>query len=149
MRSNYNFDADLPLGEQAQAQAIELVRRRFAGLADIRPCRTKEYDFGGTLDGREIKFEVKWDRRAGETGNVAIEFESRGRPSGLSVSAADYYIYKIGEQGFYLFETAALKQKLSDRRNVERIVSGGDPGSNTRMYLVRVRKFVAWGEELK
>ena len=43
----------------------------------------------------EILFEVKGDRKAQFTGNVYIEYESRKKPSGISTTQSDYYIFKF------------------------------------------------------
>lgn len=39
------------------------------------------------------KIEVKTDYLAQKTGNIAIEYQSRGKPSGISTTEADYYAY--------------------------------------------------------
>lgn len=39
------------------------------------------------------KIEVKTDFLAQETGNIALEYESRGKPSGISTTEADFYAY--------------------------------------------------------
>jgi hypothetical protein len=57
--------------------------------------------------------EVKCDRIAVKTGNVYIEYESRGKPSGISTSQADYWVYKFDEESAVIFKTEALKNKLS------------------------------------
>ena len=145
---HYNFSADLEFARAAEAEAIPLAQKHFPGLANIQKCATKEYDFSGTLAGREIKFEVKWDLKATQTGNVAIEYESRGRPSGLSVTQADYLLYKLGQGAWYLLETAVLSRKLFDEKDYFRRVTGGDKGSGTKMFLVKVSAFSQWGERL-
>jgi hypothetical protein len=56
--------------------------------------------------------EVKCDRIAIKTGNVYIEYESRGKPSGIATSQADYWVYKFDEESAIIFKTEALKNKL-------------------------------------
>ena len=59
------------------------------------------------------KVEVKTDRMTHKTGNVFIEYESRGKPSGIATTDADYWVYKIDEVGFaIIFEVEILKVKL-------------------------------------
>lgn len=48
------------------------------------------------FNGKE-HIEVKTDRLAHKTGNVFIEFECRGKPSGIATTTANYWIYKIEE----------------------------------------------------
>jgi hypothetical protein len=84
---------------------------------------------------------------AGTTGNVAIEYQSRGKDSGLTTTLADYWVYKIAGR-FWLLPTALLRQKLFQEKAYHRDLSGGDPGSDTRMLLVRVATFQSWGVEI-
>mgnify|MGYP001070419334 CR=1 FL=1 len=71
MKFNSDFKHDLELGEMA------------------------ETDFHLMLS--EKKIEVKYDRKTKETGNVYIEFESRGKPSGIKTTQADYWTYYIDD----------------------------------------------------
>lgn len=48
------------------------------------------------------RIEVKHDRRAAETGNVAIETEYRGRPSGIVTTAADLWAIVVGDEAVVL-----------------------------------------------
>jgi hypothetical protein len=55
----------------------------------------KEYDFIISKDNIKYKYEVKSDRQASITGNLAIEYEYNKKPSGISSSLADFWIYFI------------------------------------------------------
>jgi len=48
----------------------------------------------GLLTGT-FSIEVKTDRKAARTGNVFIEVFNRDKPSGISTTKADYWIYRI------------------------------------------------------
>jgi hypothetical protein len=39
--------------------------------------------------------EVKTDRIAHKTGNIFIEYESRGKPSGIAKTTAHYWVYRF------------------------------------------------------
>ncbi|CAB5223323.1 hypothetical protein UFOVP384_30 [uncultured Caudovirales phage] len=56
--------------------------------------------------------EVKSDRITAKTGNVYIEYESRGKASGIATSQADYWVYKFDDESAIIFKTDALKSKL-------------------------------------
>ena len=47
---------------------------------------------------KNCKIEVKRDFWTGTTGNIAVEFESRGKPSGISKTKSDYYAFVLAEQ---------------------------------------------------
>ena len=42
------------------------------------------------------KIEVKTDYQATQTGNIFVEYESRGKPSGMATSEAEWYCYAFG-----------------------------------------------------
>lgn len=99
----------------------------------------------GVLDGEtwfhelvtNKKVEVKSDRRTVETGNVYIEYWSRGKPSGISTSQADFYVYKVAEDQAILISTSQLKQKLKqlvEDGKARMNVKGGD--NNTSLGIL-------------
>jgi hypothetical protein len=99
----------------------------------------------GVLDGEtwfhklvtNKKVEVKSDRRTGETGNVYIEYWSRGKPSGISTSQADFYVYKVGEDKAILISTSQLKQRIKqlvEEGKARMNVKGGD--NNTSLGIL-------------
>lgn len=144
---HYNFGKDLAMGEQAQREAVEKIKIEFSGIEiDDRHSTEKEFDFKGTHNGIELTFEVKWDIMAEQTGNVAVEYESRGKASGISVTKAKYWIYKIKSK-FYLIDTNRVKKGITDKEYFRAVV-GGDAGSNTKMYLIKVPIFLSWGKEI-
>ena len=64
------------------------------------------------------KAELKTDRRARETGNVYVEFESRGMPSGIDATEAKYWIFELVDENenmvcSVLVETDRLRALVS------------------------------------
>ena len=79
------------------------------------------------FEGR-IKVEVKSDRIAHETGRVFIEVYSRDKPSGISTTKADYWIYRIEGRGTAIIIPVGRLRELV-KRNFEyskKFVKGGD-----------------------
>lgn len=84
------------------------------------------------------KIEVKSDRITTKTGNVYIEYESRGKPSGIATSEADYWVYKFDEESAVIFKTEALKNKLKTLVNLgvaKADVKGGDDKTSKGILL--------------
>lgn len=144
--THYHFEKDLPDGHQAELEAIERLKVRFnIGAEDIERSAKKGYDIRIISSG--MTFEVKNDLMAYKTGNLAIEYESRGKPTGLAASLADYWIYKFSDV-LWIVSTKQLRKKLFiEERYIKRVI-GGDAGSQTKMYLVKVPVFKSWGKEL-
>ena len=89
------------------------------------------------------KIEVKTERDIwATTGNIAIEYESYGKPSGINATEADYWFHNlcIGDDVFctLVFNVDNLK-KLIDRLDYKRSVSGGDHNAS-KMYLLKLDK---------
>lgn len=89
--------------------------------------------------GLQITFELKNDELASQTGNVGIEFESRGRPSGIARTQAVYWVHYFDEK-FHLVQTEKLRREAA--LVSFRTVVGGDQGSNTKMFLIRIPSFL-------
>ena len=79
--------------------------------------------------------EVKTELQANETGRVYNESESRGKPSGISKSKADYYCFVISEKSFIIIETAKLKNKCRKYLNTHLDKKGGDNNTSKGILL--------------
>jgi len=89
------------------------------------------------------KVEVKSERDIWQnTGNICIEYECWGKPSGIRATESDYWFHNlcIGDDEYctLVFKTATLK-KIVDKLDTFKTVSGGD-GNASRMYLVNLQK---------
>ena len=92
---------------------------------------------------QDKKIEVKSERGMWQkTGNIAIEFESYGKPSGIAVTESDYWFHNlcVGDDTFctLVFNTDSLK-KIIKNLDYKRSVSGGDNNAS-RMYLLNLQK---------
>jgi hypothetical protein len=81
------FIADLKFGNIYEQDCLT----RLKG-AKIIQGKFKPYD---VIDEKGIKYEVKADRWTYKTHNLCIEFECNNKPSGITSSEADYYMYYI------------------------------------------------------
>ena len=89
------------------------------------------------------KVEVKSERDIWQnTGNICIEYECWGKPSGIRATESDYWFHNlcIGDDEYctLVFKTDTLK-KIVDKLDTFKTVSGGD-GNASRMYLVNLQK---------
>ncbi len=90
------------------------------------------------------KFEVKTDRMSARTGNIYIEYESRGKLSGIATTQADYWVYKIAEFKAIVIKTDELKmlvKKLVDEGKARPNVRGGDNNTSVGV-LVKIKDLV-------
>lgn len=89
------------------------------------------------------KYELKTDRMAHKTGNVYVEFQSRGKDSGIRTSKSDTWIFKIVSTGdrhmFSIHIPLSRLKKLVSKDY--RVVPGGD-NLTSRGYLVPILDLV-------
>ena len=98
------------------------------------------------------KIEVKTERgKWVDTGNLAIEIECRGKPSGLAATEAEYWMHILEVNGkefcSLLFPVHALKTLLKSIKNPH-IVNGGDDYA-ARLVLVPVADIFTLAKSLK
>lgn len=92
------------------------------------------------------KIEVKTERDIwASTGNIAIEYECNGKPSGLTTTQATFWIHVFYNQGtfcgFEVFEVASLKKVINKMIKDEVAVkkSGGD-NNKSKLILVPISR---------
>ena len=122
------FEEDLKMGQEYEIKALDYLKY---DKYEIKKGYFKEYDI--ILDDT-TKVEVKAEKMASITGNIAIEYSCSGRPSGILTTEADLWVHFIV---FDAYEECYCIP-IQDLRNIVRncrSVRGGD-GMRANMYLV-------------
>ena len=89
------------------------------------------------------KIEVKSERDIWQkTGNIAVEYESYGKPSGIKATESDYWFHNLcmGDEVYptLVFRTDVLR-RIIDSLDYTKSVNGGDHNAS-RMYLLNIQK---------
>jgi hypothetical protein len=138
---NYDFKTDIKTGEQGEDFVKNFLISR--GFKFIHKNNDNKYDLLMSYNDNNYTYEIKTDVLLSEkrdTGNLVVEFESRGKPSGVSVCEADYYVYYIPKlKEIWNIGMNDLKNLIASESF--RVVVGGDKGSNTKMYLIEREKY--------
>ena len=92
---------------------------------------------------QDKKIEVKSERDLWmKTGNIAIEYECYGKPSGIMATQADFWFHNlcIGNETFatLVFDVKALR-RIIDNLDYKKSVRGGDNYA-AKMYLINKKK---------
>ena len=92
---------------------------------------------------QDKKIEVKSERGMWmKTGNIAIEYQSYGKPSGIKATESDYWFHNlcIGDNEYctLVFKTDVLRT-IVDKLDTFKTVSGGEHNAS-QMYLVNLQK---------
>lgn len=147
---NYNFRKDLKRAKDSEEEDARLLEDSYDITLLEQGNNDNKWDFAILWNGKRFTVEHKEDMMAKVTGNIAVEFQCRGSPSGISVSQADYYYYRVHTKNGiqrYIINVSSLKE-LIEKKLYHRIVSGGDRGSNTKMYLFKLDIFEKYAKEL-
>ena len=144
-----SFVNDLSFGKQYETKFINYLA--FDEYDEIEVCpnsRFADWDIRIKKGDKYTSYEIKADKRSASTGNLCIEYECSGSPSGLSTTTADYYGYFVvgAKEDCYLIPTSILREACSSP-NVRKC-SCGD-GYRARAYLLPVRDYMQYKIEKK
>ena len=81
------------------------------------------------------KIEIKRDFKCLETGNIYVEYESRGKRSGISTSEAEYWCYWLSDYHCVFIKTETLKDLCRKYLNTNRDKRGGDSNTSKGILL--------------
>jgi hypothetical protein len=116
MKERAKFDLDLKFGEAGEQWLVWLASER--------------------------KVEVKRERDKWRgSGNLFFEYESRGKASGVAITAADFWVHILslnGENvGSFIFPVPSLKRNLRVLldRGIARMADGGDEDSSKGLLV--------------
>ena len=151
--NDYNFKTDINVGEKGEKIISDfLVDHGFKLISDNKD---NKYDLKMlTHNNVPTTLEIKTDIycypertitlennltktiEARDRGNMFIEKECRGKLSGISVTESKWYVtYFPYLQEAWFIRTSDLKNLIDN--NYFYVATGGDPGSNTKGYLIK------------
>ncbi len=119
------FNECLLIGQKFEKLAISIL-----GEEIEERCNDYRYDFL-TKDG--IKHEVKADLRGNETGNIYIEFQYKGRKSGIAKTESEYWWIFLTEKTYYKFKTIHILEAIKDKKYFKIATCG----TQTKGYLFK------------
>lgn len=147
------FKQCLEEGEKSEYEFMDILKKQWEGdsLAKIEKSNSHDYDIKVSTPSSKVTYEIKTDLLVNETGNVAVEMEKtisgEKKKSGLSVSKADFYVYKlIRDPFFYVIPTKQLRQFITDNSFREEV--GGDR-NDYRVVLIPKEQFCAQCVQIK
>lgn len=138
-----NFKQDLAFGNKYENTLIKLIPHD----SFVKPSGYfKEYDIEFTTDNKTTKYEVKTDRMAYKTSNIAIEYECRNKQSGINTTTADYFSYFVvdakdsNNYALFIIPVDIIKQRIKSR-DYRGNISGGDYNAS-KIYLFNANVFL-------
>lgn len=125
---SYQFDIDLLEGQIAEDKVRDML------LGKLGPI------------------EVKRDTRVSESGNIAVEFECRGQPSGISTTTAAWWAFELAGENYkdeiiIWIETERLRAMCEWLISKDDWVPGGDD-KQAKMVLLHLNRLLLWNPTL-
>ena len=112
MKYNSDYRYDLLVGKEAEKYVAKLL----------------------SMPKFNAKIEVKNDKMYTKTGNIFCEFESKGKPSGISITEAEVYAIVL-EDIVILKKTEDLKKIMKKKYKEYGHVKGGDSNTSKGILL--------------
>jgi hypothetical protein len=100
---------------------------------DLQLGQLGEKHLGNILDNEKV--EVKTDYQASDTGNLFIEYLSRGKESGIITTEATWFAFIVSNEKIILVSTNKLKKLCRPYLNTKRDVKGGDDNTSQGILL--------------
>ena len=92
--ASQNFKDSLAIGHTSEDNVCAKIRKKYP-KAHVIQGYFKGYDIYVPETGKKV--EVKQDKKSNFTGNIVVEIEFNGKPSALSTTKADYWVFDDGE----------------------------------------------------
>jgi len=99
---------------------------------DLKIGEQKENELASILSDETL--ELKFDRKALDTGNVYVEYQSRGKPSGIAKSEAKWYAFCLGNS-YHILDINELRLVCRKYIGTKRDKVGGDSNSSKGILL--------------
>jgi hypothetical protein len=137
------FHEDLVKGLAIEKLGLDIYRREC-------PCATivnayKGYDIW--LPEENYGIEVKYDPKSIETGNVIVEIEMNGKPSGLMTTTAKYWVFYDDDMFMQISTRNIIKCIFLNKLVYTEFTGKGDKATK-KAFLVKKEILYKYGEPI-
>ena len=105
---------------------------------DLQYGQVREEELSDILQNEKIEVKTERDKWK-ETGNICIEFRCRGKPSGIAVTEAKWWVHVLANGDdtscMLMFPTEKLKEIARKYYANGKIVNGGDDNLSKMVLL--------------
>ena len=132
------FETALIAGQKSEEIVLDIIQKEYPS-AFIKSGYHKEYDINIPEASQTV--EVKQDFKSQYTGNIVVEIEMYGKPSGLSTTTADWWAIHISPEELIWITPETIKAMLliEEFDTVEFIGKGDD--TSKIAYLIPKKCF--------
>ena len=126
------FYKDLESGKKIEKAVLSIIKKKYP-KSYIIDGYFKDYDI--YVPEKDIGVEVKRDEKSKYTGNLVVETEFDGKPSALSTTKADYWVFYDGECYIWI-TTNKLNYVVSSFGTLSKFIGKGDT-KYKKAYLMK------------
>jgi hypothetical protein len=127
------FYKDLIRGEAIEQKILNKIKLKYPNAYKVEGY-FKDYDLFVPEISKSI--EVKYDKKSKLTGNIVVEVEFNNKPSALSTTKADYWVWWDGYK-FTWFNTYNIKKCIKEtNQKLHTFIGNGDTKSK-KAYLIK------------
>lgn len=137
-----SFNQDIKTGEEGEAFIRSILEG--LGFVYVNNCKDIDYDLKMAYKGKQYTYEIKTDTYPKDTGNLVIEFECRGKASGINATKADYFTYFFPKFGEIWNIKCEDLRRLIAQTNPAIFSNAGDKGSGTKLYRLVKKDVRTW-----
>ena len=137
-----HFEKSLYIGKSVEDIVCEKVKKKYP-KAHVIQGYCKGYDI--FVPETNMKIEVKQDKKSNYSGNFVVETEFNGKPSGISTTEADYWVFYDGEC-FIWITPARLADAIKPLKQV--IFTGRGDDKPKRAYLVKKESIMSFANKI-
>jgi len=138
------FQRDLGRGIDIENQLLDIIRVKYPSASLIH--KYKGYDIW--IPELHKSVEVKSDLKSNFTGNIVVEIEMFGKPSGLMVTKADYWVFYDGNKFISIKPMDIVNCIFINKLTYKEFIGNGDTASK-KAFLVPKEILFTYGVEFK
>ena len=116
-----NFKESLTVGRDSEEAVCAKIQKKYPKAYVVKGY-CKEHDIH--IPEVDKTVEVKQDKKSNYTGNIVVEIEFDGKPSALSTTKADYWVFDDGET--YIWITPDTLRQVVKPYKPARFIGNGD-----------------------
>ena len=130
------FEKSLEIGKEKEKHIANTLKKHFYGIYDNDDYK---FDLVFINNGKYITMEVKYDDMCLDTGNFAVEFESRGKESGIKTTESDFWAFVDKKNKIYLLYTSMMKKLCVGKKEIQTRCED----SYNKVYLISSKEIKA------
>lgn len=127
------FYKDLSRGEAIEQDLLSKIQVKYPNAYKVEGY-FKDYDLYVPEISKSI--EVKYDEKSKHTGNIVVEVEFNNKPSALSTTKADYWVWWDGYSYTWFFTNEIKKCIKETNQRLYTFIGKGDT-KEKKAYLIK------------